>query len=260
MGIQVGPLIGSFGRPVSNAMAGVSQDATSLKYVPADATEWGITMTAAGIASGSPSNLWTCQVAAGSLTAQIGAVGLSVSGSPTYQNAVTGWTRKSVNMADGGASVGFTTSSIQNLSTTSGLLFAYIALTGTPAAERSLMGMGNSTDHRYAAVTTTPYIKAHGLAGATVTGTNAPGTTVHPVFLKVDRSRSHYRLYTDAEMLAPAWTNPGAGGSLLGLGTMIGSSGPAAYLYAGFFSGTAAELSDDQVRTLMTTLGWTVAW
>lgn len=229
----------------------VSRDATSGWYVPASSAEWAELLTGTGLAN--PSNLWLCQEASGGLAASIGATVLVAAGAKSYLQAVTGWTRTSTNIADGAASNNFNTTTIHNSSTTSGMLLMYARLTGVPAAERAMAGFGGSTSYRYLAVTTGPRFKAHGLGGqATVTGTVDPGTDVHPIIIKVDRSRSEYRIYTDDETLAPAWTNPGASNTLLSLGTSIGGgAAPAGYLYAAFFSGAAAELSDEQVATLL---------
>lgn len=246
----------------TGGVVGVTLDASAQKYPPVDADEWTLALAAAGISSGNPDSVWNCEeLSSQNLIDFIAHDTLNTSGTPSGNNAVTGWTRLSVNTTDGSAGMGWSSTQTVDLSTTSGLLIAYVAMTGTPAAEREIMGMGSGFDHRYVAVTAAGKIKATGLAGASVVGTATPGTTVHPIVLKVDRSTSTFKVYTDQEVLAPAWTAPVAGGKLLGIGDQIaGGAAPAAYLYIALFTGTKAELTDAQVRSLLQTLGWTVAW
>ncbi len=229
----------------------ISRDATRLWYVPANAAEW--TELLAGSTLSNPADLYLCQGNLGAgMPDAIGAVALTPSGAQTFDNAVSGWTRKSFNLVDSASSGGFSSSAIQNIATTSGLLLALIDITGTPAAERSVMGIGSGADHRYVALTAGNKYKATGLAGASVTGTATPGSTVHPVILKVDRSRSEYKVYTDQETLSPAWTNPGGGGALLQIGDAgVAGTAPVGYLYIAFWSGAAAEMSDANVATLI---------
>ncbi len=242
-------------------IAGVDRDASALKYLPSSSGQWTTFMTAAGLATGNPSNLWMCtEPSATNLADSIGAVTLTANNSPTGQNTVSGWTKKAVGTTDG-AAMSYQAAAGVNLATTSGLLLGYVAATATPAAERPLIGIGAGTDHRYAAVTTTPRIKAAALGGGTATGTAAPGTTVHPIAVAVNRAATTYKVYTDQEIITVAWTNPGAGGSLVGAGDTPGvGAAPMFLLYLTLFASTAAELSDAQVRTLLTTLGWSCAW
>jgi hypothetical protein len=243
----------------SNPMEGVSQDATSEIYCPADAAEWTTTMAAAGLASGNPSNLWLMQEAAFPFVDTIGGVSLS-GASATAQNPVSGWTRLAAGTADG-TSNGWSTVSIVNNAAASYALLAYVALTDTPGSARTVFGFGAAGDHRYVGVTTTPRYRAGIFLGGTTDGTGTPGAAVHPVMLLVDRTNSRLRVYTDQEIISLAWAAPVAGGALLNFGDQIGiGSAPAHFLYSAGFASAAAELSDANVRTLLETLGWTVDW
>jgi hypothetical protein len=189
----------------------------------------------------------------------IGVVSLS-GPSGSANNPVAGWSRTAFGTADGTAN-GCSTVAIANLSTTSYALLAYVALTGTPAGARSVFGFGSAGDHRYVGVTTTPRYQAGIYLGATADGTGTPGSDVRPVLLLVDRTGSRLRVYTDQEVITLAWAAPVAGSALLNFGDQIGvGSAPAYFLYAAGFSGAAAEMSDASVRSLLQTLGWTVAW
>lgn len=257
MSPQIGLLIGSSG---DNPMAGVSQDSTSSKYCPSSNAQWTTTMAAAGITSGNPASLWLCQEASGNLADSIGAVTLTAANNPTYSNSVTGWTRKAAATNETAPQCHFQTTSVADLSTTSYALLAYVSLT-TPTGTRELMGFGNSFDHRYVEVSTTPRYTSRVILGGGTAGTSDPGTAVRPILLMVNRASSKFKTYTDQEIIEQAWAAPTAGGALLCLGDAVNASAPAAYfLYAAGFSGTAAEFSDAQVRSLFRSLGWSIPW
>lgn len=234
-------------------MAGVTQDGTSGKYVPANASEWTTTMSVAGIGSGNPSLLWLLQEASGNAADSIGSFTGTASGSVSYQNAVAGWTRKSINLADAGAgNILNTAAGLPDPASGSYLILSYAAMLGTPAAIRNpiLIGTGNQTTMR---INTTPRVQ--GVSGGNVvTGTNAPGTTVRPWVLLYDKTNSRVSAYTDQEKLQPAIS------AATGKGVTILAGGNSAFLYCAVFMLGAAELSDAQVKTLLQTLGWSIPW
>src|SRR5262245_47294003 len=86
--------------PSSKALSAVSRDATSNILVPANAAEWAQVLASAGISSGGPSALWLFQEASGNPADSVGSFTLTASGTPTYQAAVSGWTRKAITFAD----------------------------------------------------------------------------------------------------------------------------------------------------------------
>ena len=235
-------------------ISGVTRDATSGWYVPASATEWGYLLEGTGIAN--PGNLWLSQESSGSLADSIGSASLAPSTNPLYQQTVSGWSRKAVGANDGNGGQGFITGSVGDIGTTSGLLLSFVAITQTPAGERSVLGLGASVSHRYAAVTTSPVYKATGLGGSgSATGTQNPGTGVHIVALQVDRTHSKTTTFTDqGDVLTPTWTDPWLSSDLLVVGDASVGSAPSRYLYSVFWSGTGAEMSETQVSTLMTRL------
>ena len=85
---------------------------------------------------------------------------------------------------------------------TSYLVLLYIAVPTTPAADRSLFGIGLATDHRYVAITNAPTFKGTGTGVAPTTGTANPMGIVHPLVLKIVPSQMSYVVYTDQERLA----------------------------------------------------------
>jgi len=256
IGLRIGP-----GDVEADPMVDVSQDATSEKYCPADADEWTTTLDVAGITSGNPSNLWLLQEASGNPVDTIGGATLTANATPLYDQAVAGWTRKAVGMNDGSSS-NFSTAAVVNLSTTSYLLLAYVKLTATPAATRELMGIGATTGPRSVTGSNAPVYGAQIISGAGVAGAANPSTDVRPVIVAVNRTDSTFKVYTDQEIITGSWVNPGAGSALVIFGNAGAGhlSPPARVLYAAGFSGAASLLSDAQVRTLLQTLGWSVAW
>ena len=110
-------------------VAGVTRDATSGWYVPANATEWTALLAGTGIAN--PSNLWLSQQASGNLPDSIGSTPLVPFNGPSYQNTVAGWSRKAVGTVDGGGNQDFQSTLLGNTATTSGLLLSFVAVMPT---------------------------------------------------------------------------------------------------------------------------------
>ncbi len=235
-----------------------SVDATSGKGVPADATEWGDVASAAGIAS--PSALWLCQEPSGDLADSIGGHTLTAGNSPSHAASVSGWSRLAVQIGANSGSWFFNTSSLGNVTTTSHLFLAYLKLTAVPTAARDVMGLGSSVSHRNIQAVAGPLYRARRNSDGTFTdGTQDPGTSaVRPVVLKVDRANSEHKVYTDQEVFSHAWATPSGGAALINFGGAVTASAGIQILYATCFTGSAAELSDAEVRTLLEALGWTV--
>jgi hypothetical protein len=234
-------------------------DGMSNKGVPAAAFEWTEVMEAIGMTKPAPDHLWLMQESSGSLDDSIGTVQLMPQNGPSYQNAVTGWSRVAVGTFDLSADQGFITSATGNLNGTSYLLLVYVAVIGTPSAERAIMGLGANTDHRYVSVTPAPVFKGTG-AGVTPTiGTVNPMASVHPVVLKINPAQFSYVVYTDQEKLTVNWTGTGGLGNLLMIGNAVIGAAPARYLYGALWKGASANATDADVKGLLQGLGWTVS-
>jgi hypothetical protein len=235
------------------SISGVTKDATSGWYVPANATEWGKLLEGTGVSN--PTNRWLSQETSGNLADSIGSVALVQNNGASYNNSVTGWSRKGIGTVNGGGNSNFQSTSLGDTSTTSGLLMSYITVTATPTAEREVLGFGYAYDHRYASISTSPVYKGNIHLGSSVTGTHNPGTGVRIIAQQVDRANSRTTSYTDqGEVLTPTWVNPTYGGSLLIVGDAVGAAASARYLYTVFWSGTAAEISTTQVQAIMSRL------
>jgi hypothetical protein len=241
-------------------MSGVSRDASSNVYCPATAGEWATTLSAAGLSAGNPIALHLLQEASGNAADAIGTFTLTASGTlVAYQQAIAGWTRKAITTTAGG------TGKLQNvdvglpdIATTSMLVLGY-ARTTTIGTTRDVIGAGAAATRLASqAVATTG--QARGISNGTLaTGTIDSGGVVRPWVSQIDRTASTTALYTDAEKIVPAFGATAAGQSIT-LGNFSAGAGTVAYLYLAVFAGAAAERSPAQIKTLLTTLGWSVLW
>lgn len=236
-------------------------DATSGKGVPASATDWNAAMAAANISSGGPSGLWSFQQASGNGTDLIGSFTLAAATTPNFNQTITGWTRKGITFDDGSGD-GFTNADagLPDLSSQSQMILLYVRMpVAAPAVARSIISIGGAGSRALARITTTPRWQCDSVAFNTTGVANPCDGAVHPVVLRVNRTAQEQDLFTDVEKVSPTFSI-----ALTGKGLLIGNGGSLAaacsVLYGASFHGAAAELTDAQVKTLLQTLGWTVAW
>lgn len=238
-------------------MSGVSRDATSSKYVPSTAGEWTATLAAASIGTGNPMSTWLLQEASGNPADSIGAVTLTATNAPGYQAAVAGWARKAVTWTDASNKQFTNFAGVPNLSANSIALLGYFYTSNTPAANREIAGVGLATVTTVRATTAQKYGVVDS-AGIAVDGTVNYGAGVRPLLLVYNLTTSALLLYTDAEKITGVWNSTSGGGVWIGGVTATSPAGGC--LYAAMWSGTAAEFNDARARSLLQTLGWTVAW
>jgi len=261
VGVDVGPGI-TVGAPGSGSIAGVTRDVTSGVYLPQSTAEWTLLMAAAGLATGNPSNLWLLQEASGDPADSIGAKTLTATGTRAYQQAVTGWTTKSVKTTDGASGILINTSAVQSILTNSALVLAYARVNNTPAAERTIFSLGYTFDGDAAIeVTPTPRLQFNSVINDAI-GTLNPTGQVRPYVSQVDRTALSAFGCSDAEKLVPTFSALMAGTGIAFGGDNAGTWLPATtdYLYAAVFVDAAARLTRSQIKTLLTTLGWTIGW
>jgi hypothetical protein len=261
LGARVGPKMGMVGD--GSLLATVTKDATSNIYVPANASEWSNLLAAANISSGGPASTWLCQEATGNLADSIGATTLAANGAVTYQNAVTGWTRKAAGIPaatsarfQAAAGIG------ANPASTSVLWLGFLKVTGA-AANRGVMTAGGAavgTDLEAMSVATT-HVPRLTTVAVTADGASDPTGAVRPWVICYDRTNSRVTLYTDQEKI-PGTYNAGVTDGNKGFGAVQNASVAAAssVLYGACFSGSAAVLTDAQIKKLLQTMGWTISW
>lgn len=237
----------------------VSQDSTSLWYLPADSTEW--TELLDGTTMSGPSNLWLCQEASGNLTDVIAgdtATLVNVFGTLAYQQAITGWTRDAITTTDGNV-INFANSGTGiNLGTTSAMMLAFVERTGTPADTRIIMGMGGAL---YANILSAWLDASNHLRIGTGTSPTAAGTVDHglntlvPIILQHDVTNSVQRIITPSETITQSFTAVSNEAGQVFLGTLGGvGGGPVGVAYWALWQGAAAEMSTGEITELLSRL------
>ncbi len=229
--------------PASAAAA--TKDATSNIYVPQSAAEYALL----GLTAPNQS-LWLAQEASGNLADSIGSATLTASGSAAYQQTVSGWATKAVKLTEAGANK--FTATIPDGGSHSLLVLMYVAFTASPGAQRTLL------EHPafFVEGVAGPLFRAD--AGSAVNGASNASTTVHAMVMRYDRTNTICRLYTEAEKIQPTYDS--AGGTTLTLGGSSSTTGPMQVLYMAAWKDSTAEMADATVKTMLQTLGWTVAW
>jgi len=246
----------------SSSMSGVTRDATSSVYVPASAAEWTVTMAVAGIATGNPAALWLCQEASGNLADSIGANTLTVAGaSYAYRQATTGWTRLAITVPDASSNHNAqNNATVPDVQTTSVLLYGIVTMpAAAPAANRRLAHLDGTTG-AIVQFSTTPRLQCvtGGAGGSTVSGTANPVNATRPIIACVNRTANTAKVYSDQEKIAG--TQGTYSGVSIGWGSSSGTTPAMGLLYSAMWTGSAAEMSDAQIKTLLQTLGWTIPW
>lgn len=240
--------------PGTEAVVGIDTDGPDSVYVPSLASDY----EALGLPG--PGWIWPLQETSGDVVDIIAGLHLSASATPSYQNTVTGWTRKFVGFTDGTASQRFSTTSTDVAPlTASYAILIYASINSVTAARR--------LTHQ-ASLSWTMDVSSAGLVGARFNGTTGNGssnhnglTTVRPYLFGRNTSNSTARMFTTLEQVNCTYsgTSLGSGGSTnFALGTS-GSTVPDARIgYCALWIGTDADTI--LAKTTLSTLGWTLAY
>ena len=235
-----------------------TSDATSGIGIPQTSAEWDAVILDAGVTAVAPTSIYRCQEASGSLADSVGSFTLTIGGAGhSYQQAVAGWSSLGVSLTDGTVgSWGSTDAGLPDLATTSSLVLAYIAFPGaTPGNTRNTLTLGTTSALSRFNITT-GFLSAVG--STAVTGTNNLVNRVMPIWLKVDRTGSAIVVYSDQEVLTPAF-NAGFTGKAFRLGS-TGAAATVRYLYAARWDGVGAEWAQATIKAVSQSLGWTIPW
>jgi hypothetical protein len=230
---------------------GASHDATSGWYVPANATEW--TDLLAGTGLPNPSSLWLDQETSGNFADSIGSVTLTAPPGTGYFVSVPGWSRKAWRWLDtAGAAVG-TLTGVPDLHSSSMMVLSLQAITNTPSATRSimLMGAGGAMTNNVTVQYNSSDLYQLETDSTTVTGTVNHGTGVVPQVLRYVVGTGISKLFVENEVLSVNGTPPPTGSIGLGFGAEYFSSPAILHPYAAAWYGSAAELTDAQVATVI---------
>lgn len=217
---------------------------------PVSAAEWAATSTV------TPSDLWLDQDLSGNAIDHVGTHNAVVGGAAswTYQDAIAGWSRRFLTVADN-TTARFLYSSAPSASSHSVAMLAYVDVASAPSAERSLMSYGG-LDVR---ITTGGFVKVvNNSAGTSVVGQVPIVGRVVPLLLVHDITHGVHVVYTPNERIALGYAASTA--STLSWGEGGDHSAHASYGYEMLAVDAGAELTDAQVRAELQTLGWDVTW
>ncbi len=246
----------------------VPRDPISGFAVPITQTDWNAVFAAAGVAPKTVSQSWALQDSSGDPTATIGTPLTASTGVAAldYQQAVTGWQRRSINFApDGGAEFMFQIKAIGPDPTIESVLsFGYIGMTANPAATRRVMTITGSAGTEVLLSMTNAGNYRIVCANAATLGTAVATGPVRPMVLQYNRSASQFRAYSNQEIISGAFST-GITNSTKGLGMANGSgtTGPQQNLLATQFRGADAEWTEAEMRAVYNVLlptGSTVPW
>jgi hypothetical protein len=214
-------------------------------------------MTYAGLSLGTPAHAYLLQQASGNAT-DVGsgtAVNLTLTGSPTFQSTLSGWSTKGVAYTDNlGSQFASTSASLPDISVTKSMLLIYAAITGTPAAIRSIGCVGTAATSLQAKCNGTPRVICASGANSS-TGLVATVTTLVPYILNTQTGT----LYTLDEKITP--TAGTLSGKQIRIGAISSNAPPMTMLGAWEWEGSAVGSSvDADMKTLQQKLGFTVNW
>lgn len=232
------------------------RDATSGIRCPSNAYQW---TTLLGY---TPTSLWLCQEASpNNLTDTLGGLTLTAANTPTYQQAVAGWTRTACQLANG-TGQRFAHATFANSATTSLFILAYAGYhSGTVTAGNHLYVYGGNNDCSITNGDTANETKVRYREGTNIVeGANSLSVgSIYPVGLLRDVTNTVARAYSDTEKLSPTYDV--TAGTVLSLGCAAGvTSAPMNYVYVVAWSGATAEMSDATIKAIYTALGWAPSW
>lgn len=250
----------SGGNVTVDSAATWSVDATSGIGAPADSTEWA-TINSSESLSAAPDNLWLMQEASGNLSDSIGAITLTASGTVSYQNAISGWSRYGLGTTDGTAGKwGVSSGTGPDPSSTSVAALLYVRIDNV-TTERNLLSLTDSSGNLLVInVTAGGLLRAYVDTNNASGGTNYEAGSVFPLLFVYDRTNSRARVFTDVEKISPTYGS----GTADGLKFFGGNSTAVLtgrYLYGAWFTGSDAEWlsTDANAKALLEALGWTVS-
>ncbi len=246
--------------PDAPPITGVTRDATSNIYLPANSTEWTAFRTAKSLTTwANPSHVYTFQEASGNVLDTVGAINLGPANVPVYNEAVTGWTRKGVRCrhatTDSLSGTGF-----PNVNADSALVLTLVEIVSAPTTTRNVTILGNSPTVG-TRISTTPRLLVD-VAGVTAgTGTSSP-VGVRLIIDRFNRTTQGRDKLTDQEKIigSTGITQVGQGIIFGGFGTGAQLSAEVRFLYAATWYGADAERTDAEVKSLLQSMGYSIAW
>ncbi len=237
-------------------------DPSSGKGAPATAAEWTSLIAVRNLNVDPPQGLWPMQdLASGTgLIDVTGNVDLGVRNSPLFRQPVLGWTRLAVGMPDFSNREFYnnTDASLPDVATTSMtvLLVFQILDIPNPPGIRSILFGGSGIQGRRADVELDGNLRLRiGINGTYASGTVNYGSAVIPMLLKLDVTNMQQKILTSQELVQLPYV-PLQGSRGLVLGGANNPSPDLRCLYMAAWYGTSAEISDADLRAMLSALGW----
>jgi hypothetical protein len=251
-------LAATLGGPTPSA-AGVTWevDPTALVAFPKNGTEYGAFRAANSLAVATPNSLWTFQEASGNILDKIGALNLVAGGTPNYSQAVAGYSRVAVGFDDASSDKAVAASGSGPNPTTTSQTWLYFALMpATPGTTRAFVGINQAFT---AARCTALHLTTSGGMRLNVVTNNTDDATNHSsqviaVAVKYDRTNSVAALYTNKVKIIGTYSASVTDGDK-GVGSAAGGMSGCQILWGCMWSGSAAEISDANMKALLTAHG-----
>lgn len=236
-------------------------DATSGKALPQTAGELNALITASTATIGGAASLYRCQDPNTSLADAIGTFTMAQAGAGhLYQQAVTGWAAKAVQLTE--ATVGSwlnTDAGLPDVSTASQAWVLLVEMPALPGNTRNLVLSGVSPNFGGARFNITTGFQSALSVGTVQNGATNLATRVMPIVVVLNRTAGTLRVFNDVEALPSVWD-----AAMTGKSARIGSTAQASaakYFWIARWDGAAAEtLTQANVKLLLQTMGWTIPW
>ena len=238
-------------------MSGVTKDAASGFYLPATLTEWSSALTVANVSRGAPSHLWIPgSVSSGAIPDVIGGKSLAPSGSPLYQQPVSGWSSTCVK-ANGTAANQFFNNATMEQTLTSSVLACAVVTFNQSAINRQQLFHGAADGNSFEAPAGTAKMRLRNGGGSANSTLDHAGSAVRLYWLRHDITNLINTLTSTIEKLSITYATITGTTFQLQVGISTDTAASTAFIHVTEWVGAAAEWTDAELKAVSQTLGWT---
>lgn len=227
-------------------------DALSGKGVPVTPANF------AAVGLSTPTCVWPCQDLAAPAVDTIGGVGLAAGGVVSFAEPVAGWTRKGIKLMSTTPTLSFASGVGPNPAATSMLWLCYAVPAGSFYASITACGALDGTSPAAVGLNSSGGVRvtgAGGAAGNDYYDIRALGAVPFVLMTDITSNRT-----VGATPFAIVATSTYPGDPIADSTKGFGPSALTYIVYAAIWTGAAAERTNAQIRTMLTSLGWTVGW
>lgn len=235
----------------STSVRVVDVDGPSSVYVPTSAADF----TALGLTV--PDSLWLCQEASGNADDVFNAMDLTPTGSPTYAQAVTNWTRTAFGFNQT-SNQRFSGSTAYDPSAASSAMLVYAEFVAALSTPRGLMTLGQTTGASlYSAFTNAGLVRITNNAVNVSGASDHRGGGVRPYLFVYNRTAGTVRVYTNLEQINGTYSATVTNSANKGFCGSGVTSFEGKILWGCQWYGAGAEA---QAKATLTTLGWSLPY